>query len=38
MLIFNIYNYLKQITIASIANYKIFLAFLIVIVMLGLIF
>lgn len=38
MLIFNIYNYLKQITIASISNYKIFLAFLIVIVVLGLIF
>lgn len=38
MLIFNIYNYLKQITIASIANYKILLAFLAVIVLLGLIF
>lgn len=38
MLIFNIYNYLKQITIASIANYKILLGFLAVIVLLGLIF
>lgn len=38
MLIFNIYNYLKQITIASIANYKILLVFLAVIVLLGLIF
>ena len=38
MLIFNIYNYLKQITIASIANYKILLAFLAVITLLGLIF
>lgn len=38
MLIFNIYNYLKQITIASIANYKILLAFLAVIILLGLIF
>lgn len=37
MLIFNIYNYLKQITIASIANYKILLAFLAVIALLGLI-
>lgn len=38
MLIFNIYNYLKQITIASITNYKILLAFLAVIALLGLIF
>lgn len=38
MLIFYIYNYLKQITIASIANYKILLGFLAVIVLLGLIF
>ena len=37
MLIFNIYNYLKQIIIASIANYKILLGFLAVIVLLGLI-
>lgn len=38
MLIFNIYNYLKKITVASIANYKILLGFLAVIALLGLIF
>lgn len=38
MLIFKIYDYLKQITVASIANYKILLAFLAVIALLGLIF
>lgn len=38
MLIFKIYDYLKQITVASIANYKILLGFLALIALLGLIF
>ena len=38
MLIFKIYNYLKQITVASITNYKILLTFLVVIALLGFIF
>lgn len=38
MLIFKIYDYLKQITVASIANYKILLTFLALIALFGLIF